>query len=421
MPPADAAGDDALLIDAGTLDARPPGTIKNFDQCDPSSVDNPCTCSATEDCLDVTADCIKVPWVAQKRCLPPCTTGTGTDTVYDQSMCPFSSACYPSGGGGLGADFALMAGHCYFSYCGFDVPTGSGTFVNGQTRGDCLLGAELWSPDPDDLHPGTCISLGDGTFGVCRENGSVLPGGVCDLDQFIRTRDGANCDGDGLCIGMLGEAQGTCARQCDPRLILSGDPAGGTCTDGQNCYDDSIVLTSPTSGKARRGTIGECQDLKACALYDTAACPDDPGGGLDAKMGCVASNAVRPTGYCDTYGGGDLGVGDSCTAGATSDATECVSGAFCPGTSSATCERMCDMPADAPVCSPDAVPPVVCTGGLSCVKASPTDADGHCYHVDCGTGRACTALFVDAGFDNSVGTIDDDYTADWGACELSGS
>lgn len=339
---------DAASADSGAVDASPDGGeqfVPDFEKC---GID--ANCAPASDCTDVAY------YPDESFCLSRCTT---------TADCPFHTFCYPPDGGTLGAEYAPMAGHCWWSFCGEAVG-------NGSTGGECTLGAEIGAAPPDQ-RPGWCSPMEDGYYGWCRETGAVAPGGECDSPSWQeQVRDGANCDRTGLCVDTMYGPR--CATLCDPRTILVGEDAG--CPPGEGCFDSSRVYVS--AGGTTWGTVGYCSSsVTACDLLGESGCPSE-------SQGCRRSNAVRPTGFCDATATGGLTAGEACLPNASLDAEQCVEGTLCVGPIS-TCKTVCD------------------------IAPSP--------QVSCPSPTVCTSVYWGPGRDGVAGTQDDLYTVQWGTCQ----
>jgi len=400
----DSSGDDDDAPDAAAggadagADAGTTGLVADFDEC-----------TGDADCAGANSDCRMVGWTQRKECLPACEA---------TSECGFNTYCYPDNASTvLGANFAFMAGHCWFSICG---PGRQ----NGETGGACQLGAEAALPAAQQL-PGYCLAIEDGLFGQCLEAGDVAAGGTCDFGTPVR--GGNNCDGASLCVGQTGAPSGTCAATCDPRKLLTGvdecaDPA-------QDCFDQSSLITY-SDGSTARSTVAFCAAVQACTVIGPSPCP--------AGEGCAFSNPPRATGRCDPTATGHLTPGHAC--GGTGDAVECQAGSACLG----TCLTLCDLPAPRPgqlggacVAATDCKQiGTTCTGNV-CVQAcggamdfdcpEPTTCQGgFCTRpaartVDCNAataGTSCQPVRWENGSDMTAGTADDVYAADWGVCDV---
>jgi hypothetical protein len=386
---------DGGTIDMGTLPDAPPvrGNIADFD-----------VCNVDDDCENLESDCRAVPWIGgDKNCIPRC--GASTE-------CPFSTYCYPTGGGALGPSFALMGDHCWFSLCG--EAFGPAMTPNSRTGGPCQMGVEAGVPISDQL-PGWCLPIDDQYFGQCIEVGDLGPGATCDFTT--QTRGGANCDATTLCIGMSGASQGTCAEICDPRRLLS-DEATGCTQAGQDCQDGSSIITY-SDGSTARQTIGFCNDLTACKLIGTNTCPNDTTG---AAQGCVLSNSLRPTGICDETGSGPVAVSGTCPAPTMTppaESQQCTAGSLCnsPDGATFTCQAYCKTAPRACAGASDCAPSESCTGSVCVLNGTfSTGPDVDCTTIN--PAFTCQPLLWDLGFDNTGGTIDDNLTRDFGTCGM---
>ncbi len=401
-------GDDGGDIDAVALppdadpnapDAMP--TLPDADQGGGPIADFD-VCNVDADCMNPNSDCRAVPWIGgDKNCIPRC------DASAD---CPFSTYCYPTGGGALGPSFALMGDHCWFSLCG--EAFGPAMTPNSRTGGPCNLGVEAGVPAADQL-PGWCLPIDDAYFGQCIEVGSLGAGSTCDFTT--QTRGGANCDATTLCIGQSMAAQGTCAQICDPRRILE-DTATGCTTAGQGCQDGSSIITY-SDGSTARQTIGFCNDLTACKLIGANTCPNDTMGN---PQGCVLSNSLRPTGFCDETGSGPLATGTACPAPTMTpppEAMQCAPGNLCnqPAGGAFTCEAYCKTPPRTCAAATDCAPSESCLGSVCVLNGYTTGPDVDCTTID--PAFTCQGLLWDLGFDNMGGTMDDNITRDFGTCQ----
>ncbi|MSP15743.1 MAG: hypothetical protein EXR73_03855 [Myxococcales bacterium] len=368
-----ACGDDdtPMAADAG----RPPDAARLPDAMVPvGDVDDFGPCTDDSDCKEVDSDCRPIVFIGgEKQCIPSCAASTD---------CPFSTVCYKSSN----AQLAFMKDHCWYSLCGEDFMGAA-----GATGGPCSLGEELGNPVSDQL-PGFCLSIDDGRFGQCIEVGAVTEGNPCDFGD--QTRDGLNCNGSSICIGMQGNPVGTCAGICNPANILTGTETG--CTDvgspaGQGCYDASNATYYEDAMGAivmNRQTLGFCTEVTGCATIGPNTCPPDA---MSMAQGCAVNNSLRPTGICAPGATGQLAFGAACPADPAADATECAAGSLCIGMSGMEkCTQICDRVAMG-------VTPV----------------------VNCTAPAACTQLLWDGGRDDTVGTPDDTLTADWGACQVA--
>jgi hypothetical protein len=218
-----------------------------------------------------------------------------------------------------------MKGRCFFSYCGE-------WFGNGETGAACRVGGEQAIPEEEQL-AGWCYPMHDGAWGLCLEHGDVPSGGVCDPAVARCRGEGChNCGPGSVCI------DGRCAQVCDPRSLLSD--TGPACPSDQGCRDRSEVHVFDDGLGV--GTWGTCELGDACLIVGEATCPPTDEG---QAQGCVPTNPVRATGFCDPSGDGDLAVGAACSADAPpGDAHECTSGSVCVTSStSSRCERLCDL------------------------------------------------------------------------------
>ena len=294
--------------DAAGADASPAGDAA------PMSVADFQACGSTIECANPASECLPVaPLGGASLCLPSC-------DASDQ--CPVDTFCWARADG----PYALLLGRCFWSYCGE-------SFDNGATGGPCRVGAEQDIPWAEQV-PGWCYPFQDGAWGLCLEYGDVEAGGECDglLDR-CRGDGCRNCGPGTVCI------TGTCHALCDPTLLLepSGEPPCGT---EQGCRDRSEVHVFDTG--VGLGSWGTCEPGDACLTVGGSPCPSSTTG---QEQGCLPTNPVRPTGFCDPTAAGDLAVGDVCPAGGPAgDEHECVAGSLCvTGAGGSSCESLCDL------------------------------------------------------------------------------
>ncbi|MFH0899084.1 MAG: hypothetical protein V2A73_00500 [Pseudomonadota bacterium] len=355
-------------IDAATpIDGEASSTVEPYGVCESSN-----------DCRELTTSCVPIGWTMDqsgnmiKACLYECKA---------TKDCPYGNVCYPKGGGALGTTFALMAGHCYISYCGF------GDAQNpGATGQPCSLGEELGLDTASQL-PGWCMPQNDGFYGVCNEVGTKTVGDTCDFKT--PTRGGSNCDATSICVGTQGAVTGKCAKLCDPATVLTRETGNSNGPVLEDCLDQSSICTDGNADPplVATQTIGFCSpDIVACDLLAENTCPDNKKG---EKQACGVSNPLRATGICAESAYGKVALDGICARPTTSvpniaEDKECAPGHFCwpvdEKTSSYTCHKLCD------------------TRRPSCPESI-----------------ICQAILWDPG-ENASSTNDDNYTMGWGLC-----
>ncbi len=407
-------GVDGVVADAGPPPDAQRGEIGNFNACnnDPDNIDQlpPCDCEEDIDCADPNSECVEIAWFLDppKQCLPKC--GTTND-------CPFDSVCYPTTGGSMGAGFRDMGDHCWFSYCGemFDVYE---LGVAG-TYEPCMLGQEMDAP-VSDQRPGWCASIDDGNWGRCNETGDVPPGGACDWLSLDQVRGGANCDQTSLCIGSRAAGNDFCRQICDAEALMTGGDPGCTAEPGTVCRDASSIQTLVATDRIRRRSNAWCQEfVDACVTIGPNTCPDDEG----VPTGCRAwrdadglrlGSTLRATGLCDVEAQGSLQEGEpGCVVDdddTDEDAEECAHGLVCVG---GTCRALCNRPLRECGKDTECGYDEICTAGR-CAPPYSLPPGPDCAAID--PSFTCKPFFASDGFDNAVGTADDDFTYEWGAC-----
>jgi hypothetical protein len=307
---APAAGDAPALLD---------GTQPGSDAA-PMSVPDFGSCASTIECANAESECLPVAALdGASICLPSCSVS---------SECPVDTFCYVREDG----PYALLKNRCFYSYCGQG-------FMNGETSGPCRVGAEQSLPWAEQL-PGWCYPFHDGVWGICLEFGDLGAGEACDgAETRCRGAGCRNCGPGTACVG------GSCQELCDPRRLLEGTAVA--CPIGDGCRDRSEVHVSESG--LGRGSWGTCDLGDHCLTTGPATCPATVDGD---PQGCMPTNPVRATGFCDERAAGLIATGAVCPPDPPSgDANECVAGNVCVSDATGThCQMICELGPDAAPC-----------------------------------------------------------------------
>jgi hypothetical protein len=265
-------------------------------------------------------------------------------------------------------------------------------------NGDCTAGVSCSSGFCCDAPcSGTCQSCAGahtgGIDGICAD---VIAG----TDPLSACPSGQACDGNGSCLGALGNACGS-----------AGDCLSGNCVDGVCC-----------DGACGGGVAGDCQACNVAGLEGT--CAPEPAA---TSCGDPTSNACTAPDTCDGNGTclpNHQSAGSACGDPSSS---ECTSPDTCDGSGSclandATTGTACGDPSSTDCTSPDS-----CDGSGSCLANDATagTACGDSSATACTSPDSCdgsgTCLPNHATAGTACGDPSNTACTDPDACDGNGS
>jgi hypothetical protein len=356
------------------------------------------------------------------------TGGTGGATTSSSSSSGGGMGGMPACVGGVACTEATKATDCPantnecvtttcdMGCCGTsNVAVDTAVSAAGQTAKDCMsvvcdgAGATKKNadvadlPDPmDDCHVGTCSAAG-------------APGQDVKPSGSACATNGKVCDGAGVCVGCLVDADCTSPNVCDPQGTHVCVPPG--CTDGvKNGNETAKDCGGPDCGPCVNG-LGCAADTDCVegncngTTCDAATCTDGkidgvPGAletGPDCGGPCVAQGKTCVNGlpcgantdcsstYCDTTGANHLCKQPACNDGVKNgneSAADCGGGAFQGGAVCPKCTvgKVCQFASDCAT--------AFCQNNLCQVKPQGASCGGD---AECGTNHCVDGVCCDTG------------------------